>query len=66
MSYVVVIGAVRCMTALGSNLPKLVLGQVGEVSGVGRGHFFEDIVELLLKFESELTGGNGVRSERDG
>lgn len=54
------------MTALGSNLPKLVLGQVGEVSGVGRGHFFEDIVELLLKFESELTGGNGVRSERDG
>ena len=30
--------AVRGVTTFGSNLPKLVLGQVGEVCGVGRGH----------------------------
>jgi hypothetical protein len=37
-AYVAVARAVRSMTALGSNLTELVLGEVGKVGRVGRSH----------------------------
>ena len=37
-----VIATVRSMTTLGSDLAELVLGQVGEVGGVGRSHFVDE------------------------
>lgn len=53
MAYVGVARAVGRMTALGGDVLELVLGQVGEVGGVGRGHCW--LRSCLVELKVELS-----------